>query len=113
MYAYATFPSESSTQLTRCHGTPLIREHTAEYRARFGRYESEGSEQRSLGSIAVAADARWLATLTVPISSGRVAFFHLERRGSLPPGYRGGEASAVRLRFSCCRAPSRGCIASR
>lgn len=25
------------------------------------------------------------------ISSGRVAFFHLERRGSLPPGYRGSE----------------------
>lgn len=48
-------------------------------------------EQRSLGSFAVAADARWLATLTVPISSGRVAFLHLARRGALPADYLGGE----------------------
>lgn len=91
MYAHAAFPYEAPCHRAPSHGAHSVREHTGEYRARFGGYESEGSEQRSLGSISVAADARWLATLTVPILSGRVAFFHLERRGALPPGYRGSE----------------------
>ena len=57
-------------------------------------YESEGSEHRTLGSVSVADDARWTATLTVPIPERNVAFVDLERRGALPGGYRGGEESA-------------------
>lgn len=57
-------------------------------------YESEGSEHRTLGSVSVADDARWTATLTVPIPERNVAFVDLERRGALPAGYRGSEESA-------------------
>ena len=57
-------------------------------------YESEGSEHRTLGSVPVSDDARWTATLTVPIPERNVAFVDLERRGALPSGYRGGEESA-------------------
>jgi hypothetical protein len=58
------------------------------------RYESEGSELRTLGTVPVADDARWTATLTVPIPERNVAFVELERRGALPDGYRGSEESA-------------------
>ena len=57
-------------------------------------YESEGSEHRTLGSVSVADDARWTATLTVPIPERNVAFVDLERRGRLPVGYRGSQESA-------------------
>jgi hypothetical protein len=60
---------------------------------RYGTYEPESSERRALGTLAVTADARWNATLTVPMT-GQVAFLDLERRGGLPPNYRGGEESA-------------------
>jgi hypothetical protein len=60
---------------------------------RYGTYEPESSERRALGTLALTANARWTATLTVPIT-GRVAFLALERRGELPPDYRGGEESA-------------------
>jgi hypothetical protein len=68
----------------------IVREDIAHYAA----YESEGSQRRALGSISVAADAHWIATLTVPIPEGHVAFVHLERRGALPAAYRGSEESA-------------------
>ena len=57
-------------------------------------YESEGSEHRTLGSVSGSDDARWTATLTVPIPERNVAFVDLERRGALPEGYRGSEESA-------------------
>ena len=60
---------------------------------RYGAYEPESSERRALGSIPISADAHWTATLTVPMT-GDVAFVDLERRGELPPNYRGGEEHA-------------------
>jgi hypothetical protein len=51
--------------------------------ARYPLFESEGSERRTLASINVAPDARWLATLTVPIPDDHVVFVELERRGTL------------------------------
>lgn len=57
-------------------------------------YESEGSEHRTLGTVPVPDDARWTATLTVPIPERNVVFVELERRGALPEGYRGSEESA-------------------
>jgi hypothetical protein len=68
----------------------VVREDVSNYAS----YEAEGSERRSIGTINVTADARWLATLTVPISDSRVAFVHVERHGALPAGYRGNEESA-------------------
>jgi hypothetical protein len=85
---------ESISPRSACH---QVREPRAPYSA----YESEGSERRSLGSVNVAADARWLASLTVPIATGDVVFVHVERRGALPAGYRGGkEAVAFSLPIS-------------
>lgn len=69
----------------------LVREDSPRYPA----YESEGSERRSLGSVAVTAGARWIATLTVPVGREHVAFVELERRGDLPLGYRGSEERAA------------------
>lgn len=60
----------------------------------FRYYESEGSELRSLGSISVGQDARWTATLTVPMPPRAVAFVEVERRGELPAGYHGAEERA-------------------
>jgi len=65
-----------------------------EERPAFATYDAEGSERRALGSIEVAAGARWMATLTVPIPDDGVAFLHLERSGAAPLGYRGGEERA-------------------
>jgi hypothetical protein len=58
-------------------------------------YEAEGSEQRTLGTVAVTPDARWQGTLTVPIPGARVAFIQVERSGALPPDYRGSEETAA------------------
>ena len=58
-------------------------------------YESEGSARRTVGNVAVAADARWMGTLTVPIPGAHVAFIHVERIGPLPAGYRGSEETAA------------------
>jgi hypothetical protein len=69
----------------------VVREDVAQYAT----YEPEGSERRTLGSVDVAPDARWMATLTVPIPDDGVVFVHLERRGTLPAGYRGSEETAA------------------
>jgi hypothetical protein len=61
---------------------------------RYGAYEPEGSEHRSLGSVPIRLDAHWTATLTVAIPLRDAAFIELARQGELPPGYRGGEESA-------------------
>ena len=58
-------------------------------------YEDEGSTRAGAGSVAVSRTARWMATLSVPLPNGNVAFLHLERRGPLPDGYRGSEESAL------------------
>lgn len=63
--------------------------------APYGDYESEGSECRSLASLRVSRDARWTATITVPIPPRAVAFIEVERRGELPAGYRGAEERAL------------------
>jgi hypothetical protein len=59
------------------------------------RYEAEGSERRTLGNVAVTADARWTGTVTVPIPGAHVAFIQVERIGPLPAGYRGSEEAAA------------------
>jgi hypothetical protein len=59
------------------------------------RYETEGSERRTLGTVAVAPDAQWAGTLTVPIPGAHVAFIQIERSGPLPAGYRGSEETAA------------------
>jgi hypothetical protein len=59
------------------------------------RYEAEGSARRTLGNVAVAGDARWTGTLTVPIPGAQVAFIQVERAGPLPAGYRGSEETAA------------------
>ena len=53
-------------------------------------YESEGAEQQVLGSVPVNPDARWLATLTVPIPDSGTVFLSAKRQGPVPDGYRGG-----------------------
>jgi hypothetical protein len=72
-------------------GALRVREDVAPYSA----YESEGSERRSLGSVPVGIDARWTATLTVPVPPRDIAFLQVERRGELPAGYRGAEESVL------------------
>jgi hypothetical protein len=67
----------------------LVREATAPYQA----YEPDGSLRRAHGSIGVAGDARWMATLTVPLPHYHVVFLHLERSGALPADYCGSEES--------------------
>ena len=63
-------------------------------------YEEEGSERRTLGSVSVAADAWWSATLTVPMLDGDTALLAIERHGLPPDGYRG---SSERAEFSVPR----------
>jgi hypothetical protein len=58
------------------------------------KYESEGSDRRTFGSVSLTGDARWTGTITIPIPERNVAFVDLERRGTLPEGYRGSEESA-------------------
>jgi hypothetical protein len=76
--------------------TGVVRERERQYETGPGgpRYESEGSERRTLGSVSVSENARWTATLTVPIPERNVAFVEFERRGALPAGYRGSEEYA-------------------
>jgi hypothetical protein len=71
----------------------MVREDSRGYRSH-NAYDDEGSERQALGSLSVATDARWQGTLTVPMDHAGVMFFHLERIGSLPAGYRGGEERA-------------------
>lgn len=102
MYAFvprsSTFaPIDIRPAGSRSHARPsVVRERESRYETGDGRrhYESEGSERRTLGSVAVTDDARWIATLTVPIPDRNAAFVELERRGDLPEGYRGSEEVA-------------------
>ncbi|HYM68871.1 MAG TPA: hypothetical protein VEZ44_04685 [bacterium] len=57
-------------------------------------YEAESSERRTIGSVSVTGGGWWSAALTVPITDPGAAFLHVERRGDLPAGYRGGEDAA-------------------
>jgi hypothetical protein len=70
-----------------------IREEWARY-ATPARYEDEGSERSASGSAIVNTDARWTATLAVPLPAADAVFVRIERRGALPDGYRGAEESA-------------------
>lgn len=71
----------------------IVREGSPRYSAAHV-YEDEGSIRAGTGSVAVSRTARWLATLSVPLPNGQVAFLRLERCGPLPDGYRGCEESA-------------------
>lgn len=57
-------------------------------------YEPESSERRAIGSVSVTGGGWWSAALTVPITDPGAVFLHVERRGDLPAGYRGGEDAA-------------------
>lgn len=77
---------------TPSHSAPrkyarAVREHAS----RYGTYEHEGSESRTIGSVLVAPRARWTARLTVPIPERNLMLVQLERDGDLPAGYRGAE----------------------
>src|SRR5258708_3473840 len=86
-------PSTIGVYAQPSYGVHAVREPDAGYGSRSpgAHYEPEGSEHRTLGSIAVSPDARWTATLTVPVPERQVAFIEVERRGTLPAGYRGSE----------------------
>jgi hypothetical protein len=70
----------------------MIREEWARY-ATSSRYEDEGSERSARGSAVATPDARWTATLTVPLPTADAVFVRIERQGPLPDGYRGAEES--------------------
>jgi hypothetical protein len=57
------------------------------------RYEDEGAERRSLGSVSVGSDAWWSVALSVPDNAGEAAedtvTVRLERHGAHPTSYRG------------------------
>jgi hypothetical protein len=57
------------------------------------RYEEEGSERLSLGSVSVGTDAWWSVALSVPDSAADpnddALFVRFERHGAQPTGYRG------------------------
>jgi hypothetical protein len=56
------------------------------------RYDNEGSERLSLGSVSVGADVWWSAALSVPEAAGGAddtLFVRLERHGARSPHYRG------------------------
>ena len=71
----------------------MVRESTTRYAAS-DQYEDEGSERIATGSVSVAIDAFWRATLTVPLPREDTVFIRIEREGPLPEGYRGAEESA-------------------
>ena len=59
------------------------------------RYEDEGSERTSTGTVAVTSDSAWRATLSVPLPAADAVFLRIERTGRLPDGYRGAQESAA------------------
>jgi len=65
------------------------------------RYENEGSERRSLGSLSLGTDAWWSVTLSVPHGGGAAGdealFVRFERHGAPPAGYRGSIEAALSL----------------
>lgn len=69
----------------------IVREDLARYSA----FKDEGSEVRTIASIAVPGDARWTAMLTVQIPDHKALFIQLERSGELPLDYRGAGESAI------------------
>jgi hypothetical protein len=64
-------------------------------------YEDEGSERRSLGSVAVGGGAWWSIALTVPASTASaredVVLVRLERHGEMPAGVPSSAADALLL----------------
>jgi hypothetical protein len=72
----------------------IVREDSQRYELG-SRYQDEGSKRSATGSVTIATDAEWRATLTVPLPASSVAFLSLERRGPLPHGYRGSEEAAL------------------
>jgi hypothetical protein len=58
------------------------------------RYEDEGSERSSVGSVSVGKDSYWRATISVPLPKADTVFVRIEREGTLPKGYVGAEESA-------------------
>jgi len=89
------FTVEHSAGLVPGRPVRTVRERGVGYAAGKGNptYESEGSYQRALGSILATYDARWTASLTVPIPERDIAIVAIDRRGVLPEGYRGGDES--------------------
>jgi hypothetical protein len=65
------------------------------------RYEDEGSEGLSLGSVSVGAQAWWSVALSVPEGGGGsaddVLFVRFERHGAHPAGYRGSVEASLSL----------------
>ena len=80
MYATESPHPALLTSLDVYHALPLhprlVREPDADYRAGAGapEYEPEGSERRTLGSVSVAPDAHWAATLA--LTGGSVESAH-------------------------------------
>jgi hypothetical protein len=94
MYASALFSPVVAASFENVYvGEPRRRRHTVREPGA-ARYEAEGSERRTLGSISLAPDAHWAATLTIPIPDADVAFVRVERHGPLPADYRGGQEAA-------------------
>jgi hypothetical protein len=94
MYALGLHCSTPASSLARTDLAVATSRRSRLVRETSPRYEGEGSEQRTLGSVSIPPDAQWLATLTVPIPERQVVFLEVERRGPLPVGYRGGVESA-------------------
>ena len=59
-----------------------------------GRYEDEGSQRSTVGSVIVGEDSYWRATISVPIPKADTVFVQIEREGTLPTGYVGAEETA-------------------
>jgi hypothetical protein len=64
--------------------------------ARGPSYEEEGSSRRAVGSVAVAADAWWSATLSAPEDGGPL-LLTLERHGAAPERHRTGDVAELSL----------------
>ena len=58
------------------------------------RYDDEGSQRSSVGSVIVGDDSYWRATITVPLPKADTVFVQIEREGTLPKGYVGAEETA-------------------
>lgn len=61
------------------------------------RYEGEGSQRLSVGSVSVASDAWWSAVLSVPEIDAGTLFLQLQRHGALPSSYRGDAGAELSL----------------
>ena len=65
------------------------------------RYEDEGSERVSMGSVSVGTEAWWSVALSVPDGNGgslaETVFLRFERHGAQPSDYRGGVVGELTL----------------